>query len=78
MQHVFPPRVAIIPKSGIGIVTRGQTIVGGADDAVVEVDRHRTHLAKRIFRSKTRDMRKGHRVFRNRQAGVSGFHERAH
>ena len=75
MDHEAAACVAIRPEFGGGVVARGEAIVGGADDAVVEVEGDGADFAERVLGAKTGDMGQGHGVFgdgeaRERSRGV--------
>jgi len=56
VDHEAAACVAIRPEFGGGVVARGEAIVGGADDAVVEVEGDGADFAEGILGAEAGDM----------------------
>ncbi len=56
VDHEAAASVAICPEFWGGVVARGEAIVGGADDTVVEVEGNGADLAEGVLGAKAGDM----------------------
>lgn len=65
VKHEFAACIPIKPELVIRIESGGEPVVSGADDSVVKIECHGTHLAEGVLGTQTGNMSKCHGVFRN-------------
>lgn len=68
MEHEFAASPAIVPKPRRRVEAGREAVVGGADHAVVVVQRGRANLPVRVLGAQAGHLGKSHRVLGNRQS----------
>ena len=69
MQHVFLAFFPAGPEGVLSLESGIQSVVGGADDAVVRIQGGGSHLAVRVLRPQGCRVRQRHYILRDGKAG---------